>query len=366
MAVRRLPDPIPPVRHEITGSYVARLARIHGMDFPTLWEQISQPIKPRSSVRRLVPDQLAMLTGRSVHQLAGALPELRTPAPDWHTFRHEPQPACHICTAPHPGGPVLQLLPHHRYVCVRHQIWIGPPDVDHLTTPLTDLPEVIHAQRRHLLLFQRAGWANTYDAVLTAILICAQLWSSPSEDPSGAWHEWVRRANILIPPGTSESSFSTARLCAAVYPEAISLAACLASPHWRLQARGSLDDRARFDTEIARLLAHPAYHRDRQDDPISYWADVSSRRPPVAPIRLFTDRKPTRTPHLHRPSLHAATRRTQQRHAREFDSTNRAGEALVMHRHVASVYRRAWNPIRTCSITNQPHPHYSRYLNRFE
>ncbi|MFF3642052.1 hypothetical protein [Streptomyces sp. NPDC002564] len=359
MVIRRLPDPVPPVRHEITGSYVARLARIHGMDFGTLWDQISQPIKPQSSVRRLIPAQLVMLTGRSLHQLAGALPELRTPAPDWHAFRHEPQPACHICTARHPGGPVLQLLPHHRYVCVRHQIWIGPPDVDHLTTSLTELPEVAHAQRRHLRLLQRAGWAVTYDAVLTAILMCGQLWSRPSKEPSGAWYEWVRRANILIPPGTSESSFSTARLCAAVYPEAISLATRLASPHWRLQAQGTWTDRTQFDMEIAQLLAHPTYERDRLHDPISHWADANSRRPPVAPIRLFTDRKPTRTPHLYKLSLHAATRRTQQRHAREFDPTSRAVDALVMHRHVASVYRRAWNPVRVSTYPHRPpHPHY--------
>ena len=26
------------------------------------------------------------------------------------------------------GGPVIRLLPHHRYVCTRHRYWIGPPD----------------------------------------------------------------------------------------------------------------------------------------------------------------------------------------------------------------------------------------------
>ncbi|MFJ2593376.1 TniQ family protein [Streptomyces erythrochromogenes] len=361
--IRQLPDPAPPVRHELAGSYVGRLARIHGMDFHTLWEQVSQPTSPRSKVRRVVPEQLATLTGRYTYQLAGAIPELRTPAPDWMTFRHEPQPACHLCTARHAGGSALVLLPHHRYVCTRHNIWIGPPDVDHLTTSLDELPEVARAQRRHTRLLQRFGWAITYDAVLTAILICAQLWTWHSDDRPGAWHEWVRRANILIPPGTSPTTYSASRLCAAVYPEAVALASRFASPHWRLCAQGSRFDRDMFDAEMGRILSCPPYTRDRVNDPISHWADVNSRRPPVAPIRLFPDRKPTRTPHLYRPHLHVATRRAQERQAREFDPTKRASDSLERHRHLASVYRRAWSHMRIS--TRDPHPHYLPHLNRY-
>ncbi|WP_282704105.1 hypothetical protein [Streptomyces sp. CC219B] len=33
--------------------------------------------------RVVVPERLASLTGRNVHALAGALPELRDPQPDW-------------------------------------------------------------------------------------------------------------------------------------------------------------------------------------------------------------------------------------------------------------------------------------------
>ncbi|MEW9518389.1 hypothetical protein [Streptomyces tubercidicus] len=186
-----------------------------------------------------MPDKLSAATGRPLQHLAGALPELRTPAPDWKLFRHEPQPGCHHCTARHPGGPVVQLLPHHRYVCTRHRIWIGPPDVTDLTTSLDTLPEVVHAQRQHLRILQRHGWAITYDAVLTAILICGQLWSLPETENGDAWHDWIRRANLLIPPGTSESTFSVSRLCAAVYPEAVALASRLASPYWKNRPRAA-------------------------------------------------------------------------------------------------------------------------------
>ncbi|MCF3177968.1 TniQ family protein [Streptomyces sioyaensis] len=356
MPLARLPDPVPPARHEIAAGYVARLAHLHGMAFHTLWDQLSAPVKRHSSIRALVPDRLATITGRSVHSLAGALIELRSPSPDWKALRHEPQPGCHHCSARHPGGRVLQLLPHHRYVCTKHRTWIGPPDVDHLTTSLTELPEVVHAQHRHLRMLKRVGWNATYDAVLTAILICGQLWSRPTIEPSGAWHEWVRRANILIPPGTSETTFSTARLCAAVYPEAVSLATRFSSQHWQQLAQGSPLDRDRFEAEIARVLDHTTYERDRYYDPISHWADVNSRRPSLAPIRVFPDRQPTRNPHLNRRSLHIATVKKQQREAQNFDPTDRAGEALVMHRHLASAYRRAWSPIR--ADKRMPHPHY--------
>jgi hypothetical protein len=56
--------------------------------------------------------------------------------------------AAHAVPPGTPGGPVLQPLPHHRYVCTRQRIWIGPPDVLDLPYPsLDDLPEVVAATR---------------------------------------------------------------------------------------------------------------------------------------------------------------------------------------------------------------------------
>jgi hypothetical protein len=39
----RLPIAVPPAKHEIVTSYVARLASLHGMPFGELWEQLSVP-----------------------------------------------------------------------------------------------------------------------------------------------------------------------------------------------------------------------------------------------------------------------------------------------------------------------------------
>lgn len=102
MLLRRLPDPVPPARHEIPVSYIRRLANLHGLDVSDLWVQVTEREKSGGMRRAVVPERLAALTGRSVHALAGAMPELRDPQPDWRMFRHTPRPAA---TAATPGTP---------------------------------------------------------------------------------------------------------------------------------------------------------------------------------------------------------------------------------------------------------------------
>ncbi|WP_121830388.1 TniQ family protein [Streptomyces sp. S1] len=340
--LRRLPDPVPPARHEITASYISRLARLHGLDINALWRCVTEREVSGGMRRVVVPERLAAITGRTVNVLAGALPELRTPQPDWAMFRHQPQPGCPHCNAKHPGGEVIRIMPHHRYVCTRHRLWLCPSDADRHTTTLDALPEVVQAQRRHLRILRRHGWAVTYDAVLTAILICGQLWSLPENENGEAWHDWTRRAGILIPPGTAEMTFSVARLCAVVYPEAVALAPLFASPYWRQQAQESTWNRRRFNTEIARRLRHPDYiYKEHDNDPISHWANMNAKRSPLAPIYVHGQKR-----HLRKPALSPATRVAQQRRARDFDPSHRAGEALVAHRYLATVFRRAWDPMR--------------------
>lgn len=89
---------------------------------------------------------------------------------------------------------------------------------------------IIRAQRRHLRLLRRYGPAATYDAVLTGFLLCGRLWTDqPGEWPE-VWQRWTRRAEILVPPGAESSQFSAARIFAAAYPEAVTLASLIASP----------------------------------------------------------------------------------------------------------------------------------------
>jgi len=78
------------------------------------------------------------------------------------------------------------------------------------------------------------------------------------ENDSVACREWDRRAGILIPRGREATAFSGSRLFAAVYPEAVQLAALLASPAWRRLACGDAADQERFTAEIGRRLGEAA------------------------------------------------------------------------------------------------------------
>lgn len=196
----RLPIAVAPAHHETAASYVTRLAHLHGIPFPELWQQVSRPRAASGAARFIAADRLAAVTGIPETRLARAVIEIRQPEPDWQAFRHEPQAGCPRCTARHPGGPVRQLFPHHRYVCTRHRIWIGPPDIiDQPYPALDELPEVVAAQRVHLRLLRRLGPAATYDAVLTGFLICGHRWDQDAHHPDDARLDWDERAAELIP-----------------------------------------------------------------------------------------------------------------------------------------------------------------------
>ncbi|MGW4048796.1 hypothetical protein [Streptomyces sp. NPDC004721] len=292
MPIRRLPDPVPPARHEIPASYIGRLATLHGLDINDLWTQVTERERSGSMRRVVVPERLSALTGRTVHALAGALPELRTPRPDWTMFRHQPQTGCHRCDARHPGGKVTRLLPHHRYVCLRHRTWIGPPDIDHPAVDLTRLPEVVDAQRKHLRILSRYGWQATYDAVLSGLMLCAHIWSVDGYPvPFGTWDAWDDRIDLLIPFDREKQEYigySTSRMFAAVYPEAVALAPLIASPHWRQLADGTKAEQARFFTEISNRITYPYSPPDRKGDAIAHWSLADSWRPPSQPLTAYT------------------------------------------------------------------------------
>lgn len=254
------------------------------------------------------------------------------------------QRGCRRCDARHRGGPVLHLLGHHTYVCTRHQIWIGPPDqVDHPQPSLAALPEVVAAQHRHLRLLHRIGRAATFDAVLTSFLICAHRWNFTDVETvnaSNAWHTWDRRADLLIPPGTEDESFSASRLFAATYPEAIAVAELVGSLLWRRLAASGPDDQAVFAAEIGRRLGQPDYKPVARKDPIAHWIEQDCWQPPSLPhadfrsLRTFggaTFRKPTKDSD--------AKRRIS---ALWFSRHHRGGDAMLHHRLLTPVVLRDW------------------------
>ncbi|WP_436498169.1 hypothetical protein [Actinokineospora sp. HUAS TT18] len=306
------------------------------MPFVDLWDQVSGRRRAYGQGRALNADRLAAVAGQPRDRLARALIELRVPRPDWLALRHEPQRGCHRCNARHPGGPVLQLLGHHNYLCTRHSVWIGPPDqTDHPQPALDELPEIVAAQHQHLRLLRRIGPAATYDAVITGFLICGHRWRREPTSHTDVCHNWDRRATQLIPPDTENTTFSVSRLFAATYPEAVHLAELIGSLHWRRLAAGDPEDQRRFTTEIGSRLGQPDYRPTRVNDPIAHWIDQRCWAPPALPPSDFRSDQTFGGPKYRKPVKNAEQAR--QHGAFWFTTHRRGGAMLLQHRSMTTV-----------------------------
>ena len=327
----RLPLAVRPARNEILASYLRRLAALNCLDGDQLWKRVTVPAA--SSRRRPDSAAVAALTGRAPAALAAALPELRDPASAWQSLRNLPQPGCPRCDAAHPGGQVYRLLPLHEYACTRHRYWIGPPDASRPGPALPGLPEIITAQRRHLRLVRQHGWAPVHDGVLTGFMICGHLWRWHIPGTAGKPPAWERRGQALIPPGRAAAQFSASRVFAAVYPEAVALAAVLASPRWRTLATGTRSDIRALAAEIGRHAGitpcrpHPRDTEPAADQPGDfYWRPISHFAPELAcrpPSKLGTAN----------PQSQALLDRTAQR----FQWDRHAGSIILGHRCIQPV-----------------------------
>jgi hypothetical protein len=149
---RRLPVTVPPAHLETFASYLSRLATLNAIEGDELWRQAATPAIP-----------------------AG-----------WYSGPSPPPLPLH-------PAPVLDRV-------ARHQ----PPR----PPPLDDCPDIVAAQRRHLRLVRRYGWAAAYDAVLTSFVICAHLWENglnveldPDNAPLGLVLKraiWTMRTMVFI------------------------------------------------------------------------------------------------------------------------------------------------------------------------
>jgi hypothetical protein len=342
MRLARLPIPAAPAQHETLASYLTRLAALHAMPTRELWATLGDP-RAGTGGRAAAAPRLAALTGRHRAELAWALPELRSPPPDWTAFRHQPQPGCRRCDARHDGGPVIRLLPHHRYVCLRHRYWIGPPDIgQHASLLPNDVDDIAPAQQRHLRLLGRRGVAATYDAVLSGFLICGHLWADQPHGTDQLLRRCARRADVLIPPGTEYQHFSASRLFAVVYPEAVSIAAVLASPLWRRLAAGDTRGQTRFLDEITTRIGCPGYRPPAGGDAITHWMKFDSWHPPSRPQRIFPDTRASRTTR----AVHTDTAGQHRtlRSATWFGINPRGANTILRHRHIRPVLIRDWSP----------------------
>lgn len=342
--VSRLPITIRPAHQEIAVSYLTRLAALHDLPVEDLWQQVSLPKSKGNATRRLDAGLLATVANQPQQRLERAIVELFDDRTDCLALRHEPQPGCWRCDARHRGGPVLHLFGHHTYVCIRHRIWLGPPDLtSHPQPSLEKLPEVVTAQHRHLRLLRRIGPAATYDAVLTGFLICAHRWNfTLVAAPEDAWLKWIRRTELLIPPGTEHDTFSTSRLFAATYPEAVTIAELVGTLRWRRLAAGGPDDQRKFTDEIARRLGLRDYFPTMSKDPIAHWIEQDCWQPPSLPNTDYRSQRTFGGKTFPKPAKDSENKRAHA--AYWFTQKNRhGGDALLHHRSLNPIVIRDWS-----------------------
>jgi len=203
------------------------------------------------------------------------------------------------------------------------------------------MPEIVAAQRAHLRLLHRFGPAATYDAVLTGFLICGHRWNQDAHDPDDVRLDWDERAAELIPPGEEENAFSTSRLFAATYPEAVKLAALIGSLHWRRLAAGGPDEQRYFAAEVARRLREPGYRPRVSKDPIAHWIADDSWRPPSPARTTYREQRGFGGQNMPKPHQHSIDRH--RRSARWFARNRLGGRGILYHRHVSSVLTREWS-----------------------
>ncbi|MFG2721440.1 hypothetical protein ACGFW5_24565 [Streptomyces sp. NPDC048416] len=113
----------------------------------------------------------------------------------------------------------------------------------------------------------------------------------PSSAVFGTWDTWDDRLDILIPFDQEKQdyiTYSTSRMFAAVYPEAVTLAPLVTSPSWRRLAGGTKAEQARFFREVAGRVTYPYSPPDRGGDAIAHGALADSWRPPSRPLTTCT------------------------------------------------------------------------------
>ena len=174
--------------------------------------------------------------------------------------------ACVNCTAARTGRaePARLYTAVHQHICARHQLWLpdtrqtGPGSAIGWVS-LTGLPEVVRAHQRHAVLLRRRHDAADAYPVAQAVITA---WWDADRFQESLWPQRLERlhtANRRLPlPRPVVRDVVT-------YPETVTLAGLLASPHWQQQVRAdagkhrphSPTDVPAFTGELARRLHRP-------------------------------------------------------------------------------------------------------------
>lgn len=233
-----LPRRVTPVTGETLISYLTRLATANHLTtsevlavLPTWFTtKINNPDE-RAQHHMLAPattdalHTLARLTGTSPAGLAHALPAFGSP--DTHGPVRATT-ACHRCTARRGIlEPVPVHLPAHHKICTRHGIWLS--DAGQLHLDLAACPEIITTQHRANRLLRR----HTPQQLLLTYQAAAKSIPPWPTSPAAIPLHWRHR---LLTLQTTNHRYGTptdqdAYVHAAIYPDAITLAAAKLNPH---------------------------------------------------------------------------------------------------------------------------------------
>ena len=259
---RRLPVWVPLVRAETLDSYLGRLATANHLDPGQLRAHLGM------RTRRAPPDldRLAAMTGHPAHRLAGVLADAR-PLPG--RSRLAPligRLACHRCTARRGITGDVYCADVDQRVCRRHRRWLGGPlDNTAYQYDLNALPEVLRAQRRHYRLLHRHGADHGRMAIYWASSIIER-WTQRGD--CGEHGQPRLAAHRAAHPEPDASLLAMAN-----YPEIVTLAGVLASPHWSAIANADYRrDRLPFELEVARRL-HLDLASSAPGDPLLSWEE---------------------------------------------------------------------------------------------
>ena len=199
---RPLPRTVIPVPGEYYLDYIGRLADANHLEFGELTGALDHPgtvIVNPGSWKQHQQERLAAAAGQPLARIArlywdDAGQYLRDPG----GFRRMLRPACRRCTARLGiAGPVACRLPPHLTVCRRHRLWIGPSARTHAAQlDVSQLPEILRAQRRHLAQLPHHRWWDVQAAVSDATNAIR------SAVRTGTWTPRQRQRLRQLDPGT--------------------------------------------------------------------------------------------------------------------------------------------------------------------
>jgi hypothetical protein len=205
---RPLPRTVIPVPGEYYLDYISRLADANHLELPELTGALDDPaavtLDPgqRKQHRQ---ERLAAAAGQPLARIARLYWDdaglyLRDPG----RFGQLLRPACRRCTARRGiTGPIACRLPAHQTVCRRHQLWTGPAARTHAAQlDISQLPEILQAQRRHLAQLHHYPWQDVDAAVGAATQAIYQALRG------GTWIPGQRRRLQQLAPGTWEQALA--------------------------------------------------------------------------------------------------------------------------------------------------------------